>query len=48
MGTNITFQDIRFSYPTAAQERSILKGTSLEIKHGKTVAFVGTSGCGEY
>ena len=48
MGTNITFQDIRFSYPTAAQERSILKGTSLENKHGKTVAFVGTSGCGEY
>ena len=46
MGANITFEDIHFSYPTASKERRILNGTSLEIKEGQTVAFVGTSGCG--
>lgn len=47
MGATITFDDIHFAYPTATTERQILKGTSLEIKEGQTVAFVGTSGCGE-
>lgn len=47
MGAEITFEDIHFAYPTAAPERQILKGTSLVIKEGHTVAFVGTSGCGK-
>ena len=47
MGATITFDDIHFAYPTAATERQILKGTSLEVKEGNTVAFVGTSGCGK-
>ena len=46
MGTSIELQDVHFAYPTAATERSILKGTTLSIPSGKTVAIVGSSGCG--
>jgi len=47
MGTNITFENIEFAYPSAATERKILKGTSFEIQEGHTVAIVGSSGCGK-
>lgn len=47
MGTSVTFEDIHFSYPTSDTERKILKGASLDIKEGSTVAFVGSSGCGK-
>jgi len=47
MGTTIELEDVYFAYPTAASSRPILNGTSLEIPQGKTVAFVGSSGCGK-
>jgi ATP-binding cassette, subfamily B (MDR/TAP), member 7 len=46
MGTTITFEDVRFAYPSKSTERHILQGTTLEVKEGSTVAFVGSSGCG--
>jgi ATP-binding cassette, subfamily B (MDR/TAP), member 7 len=46
MGTSISFDNIHFSYPSAATDRKILKGTTLDVKEGSTVAFVGSSGCG--
>jgi ABC-type transport system involved in Fe-S cluster assembly fused permease/ATPase subunit len=45
MGTAIEFRDVNFSYPTAVNPRPILHGTTLSIEAGKTVAFVGSSGC---
>ena len=59
MGTTIRFENVQFAYPTtgtmktdegksqAPQQRSILRGTTLEIPQGKTVAVVGSSGCGK-
>ena len=47
MGTHISFHDVHFSYPTSRVERPILRGTTLEISPGKTVAIVGSSGCGK-
>ncbi|CAJ1963653.1 unnamed protein product [Cylindrotheca closterium] len=46
MGTDITLENVKFSYPGGAA-RSILNGVNLEIKGGKTVALVGSSGCGK-
>jgi ATP-binding cassette subfamily B (MDR/TAP) protein 7 len=46
MGTDITFKNVQFSYPGKG-DRSILKGLTLNIPHGKTVALVGSSGCGK-
>ncbi|MBP6826237.1 MAG: ATP-binding cassette domain-containing protein, partial [Saprospiraceae bacterium] len=43
---NITFKDVRFSYPTRA-DVEVLKGVSLEISAGKKVALVGQSGAGK-
>ena len=43
---NITFEDVRFSYPTRA-DVEVLKGVSLEISAGKKVALVGQSGAGK-
>lgn len=48
MGTSLSFDNIHFSYPSSAIERKILKGTTLDVKEGSTVAFVGASGCGAY
>jgi ATP-binding cassette, subfamily B (MDR/TAP), member 7 len=45
-GTDITFHNVHFAYPTATQ-RPILNGTSFRIAQGETVAFVGSSGCGK-
>lgn len=46
MGTDIKFEDIEFSYPGKAG-RPILNGLKFDIKSGKTVALVGSSGCGK-
>ncbi|XP_073224259.1 putative multidrug resistance protein isoform X2 [Cicer arietinum] len=43
---DIKLKDVFFSYP-ARQDQMILKGLSLEIEAGKTVALVGQSGSGK-
>ncbi|MEO6759830.1 MAG: ABC transporter transmembrane domain-containing protein [Saprospiraceae bacterium] len=43
---NISFEDVRFSYPTRA-DVPVLKGVSLEIPAGKKVAIVGQIGAGK-
>uniref|UniRef100_A0ABI7YGJ8 ATP binding cassette subfamily B member 5 n=1 Tax=Felis catus TaxID=9685 RepID=A0ABI7YGJ8_FELCA len=43
---NIEFREVSFSYP-CRQDVLILCGLSLSIEKGKTVAFVGSSGCGK-
>lgn len=47
MGTTIEFKDVKFAYPMAANQRNILKSTSFTVPQGKTVALVGSSGCGK-
>ena len=57
VGTDIVFKDIHFAYPvsdTPTEDeqpqngiRPILKGISLNVREGHTVAFVGSSGCGK-
>ncbi|KAJ1990392.1 hypothetical protein H4R33_001718 [Dimargaris cristalligena] len=42
----VEFRDIRFSYPTRP-DVPILKGLSLEVEPGQTVALVGASGSGK-
>ncbi|KAL4795270.1 P-loop containing nucleoside triphosphate hydrolase protein [Aspergillus venezuelensis] len=44
--TSYDFQDVRFSYPLAPNNK-VLKGVSLSIKKGDFIAFVGASGCGK-
>jgi subfamily B ATP-binding cassette protein MsbA len=41
---NITFENVRFSY---IQGEPVLKGISLEVKEGQTVAIVGATGAGK-
>lgn len=43
---DIRLCDIHFSYPSRPEQK-ILNGLSLNIPAGKTVAFVGSSGCGK-
>ncbi|KAJ7965187.1 ABC transporter B family protein [Quillaja saponaria] len=43
---NIDIRDVHFFYPSR-QEKPILQGLSLSIPAGRTVAFVGSSGCGK-
>ncbi|XP_050514648.1 ATP-dependent translocase ABCB1-like isoform X1 [Diabrotica virgifera virgifera] len=43
---NIQFKDVAFRYPSR-KDVPILKGLSLNIKSGDTVALVGSSGCGK-
>ena len=49
MGTSIVLRDVHFAYPSTstAGPRLILQGTTLEIPQGKTIAIVGSSGCGK-
>ena len=42
----IAFNSVRFAYPVRP-DHDVLKGLSLEIPAGKTVALVGSSGSGE-
>jgi ATP-binding cassette subfamily B (MDR/TAP) protein 7 len=46
MGTNLRLENVQFAYP-GKMDRSILKGVTLDIPQGKTVALVGSSGCGK-
>ncbi|KAI4306591.1 hypothetical protein L6164_029852 [Bauhinia variegata] len=43
---SIDIRDVHFSYPSRP-EKPILQGFSLSIPAGKTVALVGSSGCGK-
>nr|XP_056713062.1 ATP-binding cassette sub-family B member 5 [Euleptes europaea] len=42
----IEFKNVHFSYPSRPDSQ-ILKGLNLKIQPGKTIAFVGSSGCGK-
>ena len=41
---DITFKDVRFSY---VKNEEVLKGISLEVKQGQTIAIVGATGAGK-
>ena len=41
---NISFKDVRFSY---VKNEEVLKGVSLEVKSGQTIAIVGATGAGK-
>ena len=41
---NLTFKEVHFSY---VQDEEVLKGISLEVKAGETVAIVGATGAGK-
>jgi len=41
---NIEFKDVRFSY---VEDEEVLKGISLDVKAGETVAIVGATGAGK-
>ncbi|XP_063817690.1 ATP-dependent translocase ABCB1-like isoform X2 [Pseudophryne corroboree] len=43
---HIEFKNIHFSYPSRP-DIQILKGLNLQVQAGKTVALVGSSGCGK-
>ncbi|KAF5301298.1 hypothetical protein FQR65_LT08917 [Abscondita terminalis] len=44
--SNIQYSQVHFSYPTRSSVR-VLRGLDLSIMEGKTVALVGSSGCGK-
>ena len=41
---NINFRDVKFSY---VKDEEVLKGISLEVKSGQTIAIVGATGAGK-
>lgn len=43
-GVGIEFDDVHFRYPGRPL---LLKGVSLAVKHGETIALVGPNGCGK-
>ena len=52
-GTRITFHNVQFGYPIPESasdqriKRQILKNMTFDVEEGKTVALVGSSGCGK-
>ncbi len=42
---NYAFNDVSFAYPSS--EKDVLRGLTLNVKAGETVAFVGSSGAGK-
>ena len=47
MGTargHITIEDVHFSY---TPEKEVIKGISLDVEEGETIALVGSTGCGK-
>ena len=42
----MAFNDVVFNYPTRP-DVPVLRGLSLEVKKGQTLALVGSSGCGK-
>ncbi len=44
---DIEFKNVSFSYPTGDTGKGVLKGLSLKIPQGKTIALVGPSGGGK-
>ena len=43
---NITLKDIKFTYPTK-KEIQVIKGVTIVVEKNKTIALVGSSGCGK-
>ncbi|KAM9305689.1 bile salt export pump-like [Gastrophryne carolinensis] len=43
---DVQFEDCKFTYPTRPTTM-VLKGLSVTVKSGQTLAFVGSSGCGK-
>ncbi|NXP81488.1 MDR1 protein, partial [Ramphastos sulfuratus] len=43
---NIQFRDVTFNYPARA-EVQVLRGLTLDVEKGQTLALVGSSGCGK-
>lgn len=43
---NFNVKDVEFSYPTRPNQK-VLRGMNLKVEAGKTVALVGSSGCGK-
>jgi ABC-type multidrug transport system fused ATPase/permease subunit len=43
---NIEVKDVRFTYPSRP-DALVLKGLSIDVQQGKTLALVGPSGCGK-
>ncbi|XP_068013057.1 phosphatidylcholine translocator ABCB4-like isoform X8 [Melanerpes formicivorus] len=43
---NIQFRDVGFSYPARA-EVQVLRGLTVDVEKGQTLALVGSSGCGK-
>ncbi|KAK3108334.1 hypothetical protein FSP39_005774 [Pinctada imbricata] len=43
---NLEYRNVEFTYP-ARKEVKVLKGVSLSVERGQTMALVGSSGCGK-